>query len=136
LWTPAFFAERAEAVEAALENFTAESVLQRWQEKEGIWSPFTNWSPYVLEALTACLASVPLPVLREICRSMVADPRTARRGFPDLFVVEERSGKLSARGIEVKGPGDSLSDVQVVWLRRLNELGFAAEVLRVKPVVA
>jgi len=140
LWTPAFFAERAVAVEAALASFSAEAVLQRWQEKEGIWSPFTNWSPYVHEALSACLASVRLPVLREICRSIAADPRTARRGFPDLFVVEQRGGAdgtapvLSARGVEVKGPGDSLSDVQVVWLRRLNELGFAAEVLRVKPV--
>lgn len=139
LWTPAFFAEREAEVEAALEAFTAESVLARWQDKEGIWSPFTNWSPYVFEALSACLASVPLPVLREICRSMAADPRTARRGFPDLFVLEERVGAdgntpvLSARGVEIKGPGDSLSDVQVVWLRRLNELGFEAEVLRVKP---
>ena len=139
LWTPTFFAEREAEVETALAAFTAESVLARWQDKEGIWSPFTNWSPYVFEALSACLASVPLPVLREICRSMAADPRTARRGFPDLFVLEERVGAdgntpvLSARGVEIKGPGDSLSDVQVVWLRRLNELGFVAEVLRVKP---
>jgi len=132
LWTPAFFHERAAAVDAALAAFTAESILERWREKHGIWNPFTNWSDYLYEALEACLSSVSLDVLRAICRSMAEDPRTARRGFPDLFVVETTaaksgaSGEPRARGIEVKGPGDSLSDVQVVWLRRLNELGFQA----------
>lgn len=138
LWTPAFFAQRAEAVDAAIAAFTAESVLERWQQKQGTWTPFTNWSAYVHEALSACLSAVPREVLAEICRSMAANPRMARRGFPDLFVVEDAEESVGtqpvcARGIEIKGPGDNLSDAQVVWLRQLNALGFHAEVLRVRP---
>lgn len=61
-------------------------------------------------------------------------------GLPDWVVlagdavqVDARPSRLdgAARFVEVKGPGDSLSDAQRVWLDRLLGAGLAAEVWHV-----
>ena len=56
----------------------------------------------------------------------------ARKGLPDLVVFESDPQNTSQenliRFIEVKGPGDRLSDAQIWWLHKLNDSGIAAEV--------
>ncbi|KAG8035693.1 hypothetical protein G9C98_001121 [Cotesia typhae] len=51
-------------------------------------------------------------------------------GFPDLIVWN--SGKKKCRVVEVKGPGDSLSVKQKLWIKNLMELGVKTEVCLVK----
>ena len=44
------------------------------------------------------------------------------------------SGKVDAMFVEVKGPGDSLSDKQRMWCHDLNSLGCHAHVCYVRAV--
>ncbi|XP_015115933.1 fanconi-associated nuclease 1 isoform X2 [Diachasma alloeum] len=53
-----------------------------------------------------------------------------RSGFPDLFVWNEKTGKCKV--VEVKGPGDTLSVKQKLWMKYLEEIGARVEVCLVK----
>jgi VRR-NUC domain len=48
------------------------------------------------------------------------------KGWPDLFLCHERSGRVLAR--ELKVPPNRVTPEQVVWLRVLNMVGVDAKV--------
>ncbi|KAL3238298.1 hypothetical protein MRX96_021973 [Rhipicephalus microplus] len=68
-------------------------------------------------------------VLSRICELLARQFRHRRSGLPDLLVWNPETGK--AKAAEVKGPGDTLSPKQVVWLRELLAMGVDCEVCRV-----
>lgn len=51
-------------------------------------------------------------------------------GLPDLFLWS--SSRQACKLAEVKGPNDRLSDQQRAWIVVLTEIGFDAEVFKVK----
>ena len=51
-----------------------------------------------------------------------------KAGLPDLICMKPDEVKF----IEVKGPGDDLSDQQVAWISRLVKLGAVVEVMDVR----
>lgn len=57
--------------------------------------------------------------------------RFTRSGFPDLLVWNKESKRIKA--VEVKGPSDSLSSKQTLWIHYMNECGLSAETCYVKP---
>lgn len=68
-------------------------------------------------------------VLSRVCELLARQFRHRRSGLPDLLVWNPETAK--AKAAEVKGPGDTLSPKQVVWLRELLALGVDCEVCRV-----
>lgn len=87
------------------------------------WDRFTCTD---VQEIVRCLGP---HVLSRICELLARQFRHRRSGLPDLLVWNPETGK--AKAAEVKGPGDTLSPKQVVWLRELLALGVDCEVCRV-----
>ena len=68
--------------------------------------------------------------LHGICERLVKHHRHTRSGFPDLTVWDPASKRVAF--VEVKGPGDRLSNKQVLWLEVLAGLGLQALVCHVE----
>ncbi|QDF75398.1 MULTISPECIES: VRR-NUC domain-containing protein [Shewanella] len=78
------------------------------------------------------------PMLAKLFRQMLFDLRYYRAGFPDLIrfhlktdldsATTKVGAMVSAELIEVKGPGDSLRDNQLIWLDWFNRHGIKASV--------
>ncbi|KAK0085140.1 hypothetical protein PV325_005727 [Microctonus aethiopoides] len=65
-----------------------------------------------------------------LCLVLLNDFYHLSAGFPDLIVWN--ADTLECKVVEVKGPGDSLSIKQKLWINRLMELGINTEVCYVK----
>ena len=91
-----------------------ESILQTFERKSGIQTPFVAWDWLTREQLELALDCIPAAHLSQFFRRLLADIRANRSGLPDLIQLwrDERRYRL----IEVKGPGDRLQDNQIRWL--------------------
>ncbi|XP_076240730.1 fanconi-associated nuclease 1 isoform X2 [Calliopsis andreniformis] len=65
-----------------------------------------------------------------ICERLISNFKLWRAGFPDLIVwnIDTKHHKI----VEVKGPKDTLSTKQRLWLEYLNKLGLSTEVCLVQ----
>ncbi|EFN77506.1 Coiled-coil domain-containing protein MTMR15 [Harpegnathos saltator] len=61
-----------------------------------------------------------------ICERLIQNYTLWKAGFPDLIVWNPHTKQYKI--VEVKGPGDSLSTKQKLWLQYLNQLGLNTEV--------
>ncbi|KAJ1967056.1 hypothetical protein IWQ62_002091 [Dispira parvispora] len=68
--------------------------------------------------------------LAGICHTLARDYRHNRSGLPDLCLWHPENGNF--RAVEVKGPGDTLSETQRIWIDTLMTLGVDVEVCRVE----
>ena len=68
--------------------------------------------------------------LHGVCERLVKHHRHTRSGFPDLTVWDPAAKRVAF--VEVKGPGDRLSNKQVLWLEVLANLGIQAIVCHVE----
>ncbi|XP_034951589.1 fanconi-associated nuclease 1-like [Chelonus insularis] len=66
-----------------------------------------------------------------ICKLVASNYCQWSSGFPDLFVWD--TSDLKCKIVEVKGPGDTLSIKQKLWIKHLLEFGVDTEVCYVKP---
>ncbi len=91
-----------------------QTILDTFERKAGIQTPFVAWNWLTREQLELALDCIPAAHLRELLQRLLADVRTNRSGLPDLIQLwpAERRYRL----IEVKGPGDRLQDNQIRWL--------------------
>lgn len=91
-----------------------QTILDRFEEKSGIQSPFVAWGAITREELELALDCIPAAHLQKCFERLLTDLRGNRSGLPDLIQLwrAERRYRL----IEVKGPGDRLQDNQVRWL--------------------
>lgn len=101
-------------------------VLDRWRELSEF--SIALWFPHVmpLSDVESWLMSFSGKTAQAIVEYLFSDLKNRRAGQPDL-IARNPGGEW--RFIEVKGPGDSLSDQQRRWLTKLNSLGIKAEVL-------
>ena len=90
------------------------TILERFEEKNGIQSPFVAWGAVTRDELELALDCIPANHLHKCFERLLTDLRANRSGLPDLIQLwrEEHRYRL----IEVKGPGDRLQDNQVRWL--------------------
>ncbi|KAJ1653903.1 hypothetical protein IWQ61_006071 [Dispira simplex] len=68
--------------------------------------------------------------LAGICHTLARDYRHNRSGLPDLCLWHPSKGTFKA--VEVKGPGDTLSETQRIWIDTLMALGVEVELCRVE----
>ena len=107
----ALFAARLAELETGAYRST---ILERFEEKNGIQSPFVAWGAVTRDELELALDCIPAGHLHKCFERLLTDVRANRSGLPDLIQLwrEEHRYRL----IEVKGPGDRLQDNQVRWL--------------------
>ena len=86
------------------------TILDTYQAKQGIQSPFVFWGAIGEDLLHLALTCIPAQHLRHWFHRILSDIKANRNGFPDLiqFWPLEKRYKM----IEVKGPGDRLQDNQ------------------------
>ncbi|MDI4639084.1 MULTISPECIES: VRR-NUC domain-containing protein [Halomonadaceae] len=119
---------------ATLEDGRYLDILRaRFEEKQGLASPFVHWGVLDAPMLEQALACIPARHLRVLFERLLEGPRANRAGLPDLiqFSPEEKT-EPRYRLIEVKGPGDRLQDNQRRWLAFFAEQGVPAAVCEVR----
>nr|WP_309485741.1 VRR-NUC domain-containing protein [Halomonas sp. DQ26W] len=130
-------ARRGEWFEACLAQLDdgryRKTILETWQCKRGLASPFVHWEALNEPLLLQALACIPAAHLRACFERLLLDPRANRAGLPDLiqFLPETDVGSPTYRLIEVKGPGARLQDNQRRWLTCSRAHGIPAVVCHV-----
>lgn len=111
----------------------ASSVEATWERQCGKVCAGMNWElfPSVEDAknLAVCMAG---HLLSRICEVFAKDYGHCHGGLPDLTLWNP--GERTCKFVEVKGPGDRLSQKQLVWLSRLLQWGCSVEVCRVRAI--
>jgi hypothetical protein len=103
-----------------------EHILARWQALKD--NAILMWSPAVLpfDDLASWLDGLSAHQVKAMVEYLLEDLKHRRSGQPDLIVCS-KDGKW--RFVEVKGPGDTLSDHQRRCINALNKISIHAEVL-------
>ncbi|WWC66149.1 uncharacterized protein I206_100049 [Kwoniella pini CBS 10737] len=135
-----FAPSRSEAIEFRLEEMSKTSkaleMLSEVDDRErpkATWAVGVNWE-YTSEDLQEILECIGGSAMSGVCRMLAEEYRHRCSGVPDLIVWNYE--KKEARFVEVKGPGDSLSETQKVWIDVLLSSGIPVEVCRVKEKIA
>jgi Fanconi-associated nuclease 1 len=126
LGTPAFYQNRAEAIDTRLAQL----------RDQGIVVFLTGWQNETLaglvdaEAALRVASRLPAGLVARILERLAREGWASARGLPDLLIfggghrVEGLIPPTLAPGVslaEVKGPTDSLQDSQRVWLQYLRD---------------
>lgn len=109
-----------------------------------------DWLTFSLSDLQCIAAGLGARALELMCRTLISDYTLWCHGFPDLLLWTEgegggdmyenedgekkerrRKGGPRVRLVEVKGPGDNLSNSQIAWIDKLVSVGVRVEVARV-----
>lgn len=136
LFTGNFYENRKEKIQLKLdENNNLDSLTlsvlmeQKFQKCKQFQSimPTNLLKDNQLKEIVQCLG---VQGIIGICRRLIENFKLWKAGFPDLIIwnVQSKQHKL----VEVKGPKDSLSIKQRLWLEYLNQLGLNTEVCLVK----
>ncbi|MDQ8034132.1 MAG: VRR-NUC domain-containing protein, partial [Bordetella sp.] len=105
-------------------------ILARFDEKQGVQSPFVFWGMLRRELLEQALACIAPAHLALWFARLLDDLKTNRSGLPDLVRFWPGEGRYEL--IEVKGPGDRLQDNQLRWLAYAAEHGLPVRVCHVR----
>ncbi|XP_065059702.1 fanconi-associated nuclease 1-like [Rhopilema esculentum] len=139
-YTDNFYEARKDQIDIKLQelrNCTKEElaakVEESWSKHEGQVCVASNWSLFnslqQVQGLVSCLSG---QIVAGICEIFCKDYRNRCSGMPDLLVWNPET--LKCKAVEVKGPGDRLSNKQIIWLNVLTSLGMDAGVCYVKGV--
>ncbi|XP_046613534.1 fanconi-associated nuclease 1-like isoform X1 [Neodiprion virginianus] len=77
--------------------------------------------------LVRCMGPV---IVAGICKRMGSNFSVWKAGFPDLVIWDPVGKRYKI--VEVKGPGDTLSPKQTLWMRYLKDLGADIELCEIK----
>ncbi|ELU45741.1 coiled-coil domain-containing protein MTMR15 [Rhizoctonia solani AG-1 IA] len=133
-----FFSSREELINTRLGELKntasaarriVQTVYSRERDREP-WCIGVRWDLFEHEndllEIVECLGG---PALAAICRLLAEEYGSRRGGVPDLFVWN--SAEKTCKFVEVKGPGDNLSETQKVWIDVLLGAGVDVELCRV-----
>lgn len=95
-----------------------EDTYYRWHGRSARGIDWSRWKIDELKEIAVCLGG---PVLALLCERFATDFRFTHSGLPDLLLWDPATQK--AKLVEVKGPGDSLSEKQIIWIDALARRG-------------
>ena len=131
---PCFYEARSQEIESRLESVrkgNAKSILEETYSKQKhkgcIGVDWTRYSCSDLLEILDCIGPKPLSFL---CSKFAKFYRLYSGGIPDLCLW--KSSPLEVKFVEVKGPGDRLSEKQILWMSDFLKLGVSTEILLVK----
>ncbi len=137
--TDSFYENRRAAIDARLSEIRDMSAADLsaqakscWEQHHGVAS-LVKWDLFrSADHLCGLLGCFSGAQLAGICLRLLKNHRHTRSGFPDLTLWNP--GTRTCEIVEVKGPGDRLSNKQVLWIDYLNSLGVEAHVCHVEAV--
>ncbi|KLO19274.1 hypothetical protein SCHPADRAFT_924671 [Schizopora paradoxa] len=130
-----FYFARRDAIEARLkdiENGKAREILARIDDEhreKATMCVGVRWDIYEKSDLVEIVKLLTPEGLSMICRLFCEDYGGRMSGIPDLLVW--RSKDSTIKFVEVKGPGDGLSENQKVWIDVMLRSGITVELCRV-----
>lgn len=139
---PDFYARRKDAINEKLDlirnALTMDDLLS---VAETVWNDhqkqlsIVSWTLFEdnFQHLKSLMRAMGQRTIAELCERLAVDYRYYHSGFPDLVVWKDNSAtENKVLFVEVKGPGDHLSEKQQLWLDYLLEKQIPAEVCLVK----
>ncbi|KAJ3146059.1 Fanconi-associated nuclease 1 [Geranomyces michiganensis] len=90
------------------------------------------WEAVTHEQLVEILSCMQLPALGGVMRRMAEAYRDHCGGLPDLVLWDATATLKRVKLVEVKGPGDRLSEKQIMWLDILGCCGWDIDVCKVE----
>ncbi|EFC43708.1 predicted protein [Naegleria gruberi] len=110
-----------------------EEMTMEIQDDDDSSSQTENKENEKLEALLAIAECFPIKVTTTILQTLAEDIKENRSGMPDLILWKiQQDGKHEHLLSEIKGPGDKLSEKQIIWIDLLTKAGCSIEVCHVK----
>jgi hypothetical protein len=138
--TEVFYISRKSAIDSRLKMIyhspqTVDSPVARkiadtyfkWHGRACRGIDWARWKINDLQDISRCLGG---PVLSMLCERFAIDYRFTHSGLPDLLLWNPDTNK--AKLVEVKGPGDRLSEKQKIWIDALSSRGCDIVTLYVK----
>lgn len=136
-----FYIARKELIDKRISDMCSWTEAETDAEIERVWQEhkeeqcLVSWQIFSsLAYVQGLVKSLGLKVLAAVFQRLAHNYRHFRSGFPDLIVWNPNTKK--ARIVEVKGPNDTLSVKQEVWLNYLLTRGAVAEVCHVEAIGA
>lgn len=132
---PHFYEARSQELEARLDsirNGIAKSLLKEvyMRERKGTVCIGVDWNLFSCTDLLEILDCIGPEPLSFICCKFAKYYRLYGGGIPDLCLWNPSSLKIQF--VEVKGPGDRLSEKQILWINDLLKIGISTELLLIK----
>ena len=131
-----FFEARREQIENRIEfitNGNAVTLISKVHEREsshGTSCIGIDWCNFTVTDLCEIANCIGPEALSFICNRFAKSYRVYGGGMPDLCLWKSESQEI--KFIEVKGPGDRLSEKQILWINDLLNLGISVEILSVQ----
>ena len=82
-----------------------------------------EWERHELPTLQLAARALGGRVVEAVCRHLAHDYASYCHGAPDLMLLDAAASPPRAKLVEVKGPGDRLRDMQLVWIDVLLRAG-------------
>ncbi|MGR5143426.1 VRR-NUC domain-containing protein [Photobacterium sp. DNB23_23_1] len=131
MFTQTFYLNRQRQIDqrlAALEAGEWQHWLEMYRTKQGISNDWVHWGLISDDIITQAVSCIPATVLTAIFKRILFDPKSNRSGFPDLILLKDEQYCFA----EVKGPGDTLQNNQIRWLKMFQQHQIPAKVVYVE----
>ncbi|MGR5061457.1 VRR-NUC domain-containing protein [Photobacterium sp. DNB22_13_2] len=131
MFSRSFYQKRQQQIERRLAELEA-GEWQSWSDvfntKQSISNDWVNWGMLTEAILHQAVSTIPVSALVAVFRRILFDPRNNRNGFPDLILFKDGHYCFA----EVKGPGDTLQNNQIRWLKMFQQHQITAKVVYVE----
>lgn len=105
-------------------------VMENYVKHEGKSNPLVRWGGLPYELLSLALQRIPFTHWRAMFERILSNPRENMAGFPDLVLFKTDDSHYEF--IEIKGPGDTVQQNQLRWMRYFTEHRIPCRVVNVK----
>lgn len=137
LQTDFFYQNRKNSIDSKLDllknapiDFICQLFQESWEANRNTVS-LVSWNLFAnVEELLDLVKCFHTNQLASLCKNFCLNFRYFRSGGPDLVLWSTETKKC--RFVEVKGPGDKLSEKQIIWLDFFMENSIECEVCYVK----
>ncbi|KAH7909857.1 VRR-NUC domain-containing protein, partial [Hygrophoropsis aurantiaca] len=130
-----FYHSRKDAIEQRLQDIEDGEAVEIVKRIDGVhrekstWCVGVQWDLFSSEDLVQIVNCIGGKALAVICRVLCEDFAGRCSGGPDLFLWNAEKG--TCKFVEVKGPGDTLSENQKIWIDVLLRAPVPVEVCHV-----
>ena len=129
-----FYEARSKEIESRLDlirNGDSETILREtYSNEKGKFCVGVDWNSYSCADLIEIIDCMGPQPLSFVCNRFAKHYRVYGGGMPDLCLWKADSCEI--KFVEVKGPGDRLSEKQILWINDFIKIGIPAELLLVE----
>lgn len=105
-------------------------VMENFNQHQGKSNPLVRWGGLPYELLSLALQRIPADHWRAMFDRILSNPRENMAGFPDLVLFKTEESHYEF--IEIKGPGDTVQQNQLRWMKYFSTHRIPCRVVNVK----